>query len=121
MSDPKTSDARKEERKKIMAFTPVHDLDKNTLLGYIGDLTLKGALIIGEKPVEVNKQTTLAIDFPQTPEFPARRVKILARIAWSKREPEVQYYDTGVEFQEINEQNKTFLEAVLERYQYRHI
>ena len=115
------SDHRKEERKKIMAFTPVYDLNKNTLLGYIGDLTLQGALVIGERPVETNKPASLAIDFPQTPEFPARRVKISARIAWSKREPDAEYYDSGVEFHDISDENKTILEAILERYQYRRV
>lgn len=113
------SDHRKEERKKLMAFTPVYDLDNNSLLGYIGDLTLQGALVIGEKPVEVNKQTTLAIDFPETPEFPSRRVKIPARMAWSKQEPDAAYYDSGVEFYDVSEQNREILEAILERYQYR--
>lgn len=113
------SDHRKEDRKKIMAFTPVYDLDRK-LLGYMGDLTLRGALVIGEKPLEINKQTTLIIDFPETAEFPARRVKIPARVAWSKREPGVQYYDSGVEFQDISRENRMILESILERYQYRH-
>lgn len=112
------SDHRKEERKKIMAFTPVYDLGKNILLGYVGDLTLQGALVIGEKPVEGIQQTTLAFDFPETPEFPARRVKIAARVAWSKQEPDAPYYDSGVEFQDLSEQNKEILEAILERYHY---
>ncbi len=115
------SDHRREERKKIMSFTPVYDLDKNTLIGYIGDLTLQGALVVGEKPVEVGKQTTLAIDFPETPEFPARRLKIPARVAWSKPQPDVQYYDTGIEFHDISGQNKEILEAILARYQYRRV
>jgi hypothetical protein len=115
------SDHRKEERRKIMAFTPVYDLNKNTLLGYIGDLTLQGALVIGEKPIEVDRQTTLAIDFPQTPEFPARRIKIPARVAWCKHEPEAEYYDTGIEFQDLNKENRGILESILERYQYRRV
>ena len=115
------SEHRKEERKKIMSFTPVYDLDKNTLLGYIGDLTLQGALVIGEKPVEVGKQTALAIDFPKTSDFPARRLKVPARVAWSKRETDAEYYDTGIEFQNLSDQNREILEAILERYQYRRV
>jgi len=121
MDNRRMKDTRKEERRKIMAFTPVYDLEKKTLLGYIGDLTMKGALVVGEKPVDTNVQTTLALDFPETPEFPARRVKIPSRIAWSKHEPDVEYYDTGVEFLEISEPNRTFLESIIERYQYRRV
>lgn len=110
---------RKEERKKMMAFTPVHDLNKNTLLGYIADLTLQGALLVGKGPVEVDMRLTLAIDFPETPEFIARRMEIPARVAWCKREQESHYFDTGVEFQDLDQHDKTILEAILERYQYR--
>jgi hypothetical protein len=115
------ADERKEKRKKLMAFTPVHDQEKNILLGYLGDLTMKGALVIGEKPLETDTLTTLAFDFPETPEFPGRRVFFPVRIAWSKREPEAEYYDSGVEFQELSDENTDILKSILERYQYRHV
>jgi hypothetical protein len=111
---------RKEVRKKIMAFTPVYNLDANVLLGYIGDLTLKGALLVGEKHVENKDQVTLAIDFPPTAEFPARRLIVSARIAWCRPQEEGNFFDTGVEFQGLSKQNEAILSAILERYQYRH-
>ncbi len=110
---------RKEERKKIMTFTPVHDLNKNILLGYIADLTLQGALLVGERNIEIYTELILAIDFPETPEFIARRMVIPARVAWCKREQDSPYYDTGVEFQKLDQPERTILEAILERYQYR--
>ncbi len=110
---------RKEERRKLMAFTPVHDLLKKSLLGYIGDLTMQGALVVGEKPVEVDKLITLAIDFPETPEFLARRVIIPTRVAWCKKERDEKYFDTGFEFQKVERKDKIVLESILERYQYR--
>lgn len=110
---------RKEERRKLMAFTPVHDLLKKSLLGYIGDLTMQGALVVGEKPVEVDKLITLAIDFPETPEFLARRVIIPTRVAWCKKERGEKYFDTGFEFQKVERKDKIVLESILERYQYR--
>ena len=113
------SEHRKEERKKLMAFTPVHDLHQNILLGYIGDLTLQGAMMVGEKPVEINKQITLAIDFPETPELPARRMAIPARVVWCKQEEYPHYFNTGFEFQQINEHDKKIIEVILERYQFR--
>jgi len=110
---------RKEERKKLMTFTPVHDLNKDTLLGYIADLTSNGALLIGERPIAVDMQLTLAIDFPETPEFHAIREVIPARVAWCKQEQEARYYDTGVEFHDLDQHKESILEAILERYQYR--
>ena len=44
------SDKRKEERKSLMTFTPVYGLHPKTLLGYAEDLTVHGAMVVGEKP-----------------------------------------------------------------------
>ncbi|MEP6894072.1 MAG: PilZ domain-containing protein [Chloroflexota bacterium] len=110
---------RKEERKKLTVFTPVHDVQKDTLLGYIADLTSNGALLIGERPAEVDMQITLAIDFPETPESHGSREVIPARVAWCKREPDAWYYDTGVEFHDINQHSKVILDSILGGYQNR--
>jgi hypothetical protein len=113
------SEQRKNERKKLVAFTPVYDFHQDVLLGYLADLTLQGAMIVGEKPLEIDKKITLAIEFPETSELPARRVVILVRVAWCKQEENLHSFKTGVEFQEINPQARKIIEATLERYQYR--
>jgi Tfp pilus assembly protein PilZ len=113
------SQQRREERKKLIAFTPVYDSHQNILLGYLGDLTIQGAMMVGEKPMEIDKQIRLAIDFPETPELPAIRMTIPARVAWCRQEKNPRYFNTGFEFQEIDQQNKKFIEAILERYQFR--
>ena len=108
---------RKSDRKRLIAFTPVYN--KTTLLGYLGDLSMEGAMVIGEKPVEIDTQITLVIDFPETPDFPARRVRIPARVAWCRQEKKTQYFNTGFEFQKIDQLYKPFIEAILERYQFK--
>lgn len=113
------SKLRKEERKKLTAFTPVYDLRNNILLGYLGDMTLQGAMVVGSTPMEINKELTLGIEFNETPEIPATRMTIPARVAWCKREERSTYYNTGVEFVELTDQNKTVIAAMLERYQFR--
>ena len=113
------SEQRKEERKILITFTPVYDLGKNTILGYLRDLTLQGAMLVGNKPVEINKELTLAIEFHETPEIPATRMTIPARVAWCKHEENSTYYGTGIEFLELTDQNKKVIMAILERYQFR--
>ena len=88
------SDKRKEERKSLMAFTPVYGLHPKTLLGYVEDLTLHGAMIIGEKPVETNKQITLLIEIPGAlAESMDPSLMIPARVAWCRQESKPNYYD----------------------------
>ncbi|MCJ7435575.1 MAG: PilZ domain-containing protein [Anaerolineales bacterium] len=112
------SKLRMEKRKKVMTFTPVYDLHANILLGYLGDLTLMGALMVSEGPVEIDRTLTLAIEFRKSSEKPARRMTIPARVVWCRQEEHRTYYNTGMEFLEISEQNKKVIEAVLEKYQF---
>jgi len=113
-------DQRKEIRKSLMAFTPVYSLHPRTLLGYIEDLTLQGAMVIGEKPVEVNQQFTLAIDFPgDLPESTSPRITVPARVAWCRQEKGHPYFDIGIEFTGIKPGDEKMIEAVLRRYEFR--
>jgi Tfp pilus assembly protein PilZ len=113
------TEQRKNERKKLIAFTPVYDCQRNLLLGHLDDLSMKGARLIGKKAMEVNKQIILAIGFPETPQFPARRAIIPSRVAWCKPEKNPQYFNVGFEFQEIDQENKTALKAILDKYRFR--
>ena len=111
---------RKEERKNLMAFTPVYGLNPKTLLGYVEDLTVHGAMIIGEKPVEVNKQVTLLIEVPGAlPESTTPRLRIPARVAWCRPEDKPDYYDIGLEFVDPSPEETRMIEAVLKRYEFR--
>ncbi len=110
---------RKNERKKLIAFTPVYDCQRNLLLGHLGDLSIQGAMLIGKKPIEIDKQMMLSIGFPETPQFPAKRATIPARVAWCRQEQNPQYFNIGFEFKEIDQENKAAIKAIMDRYRFR--
>ena len=112
------SEHRKEERKKLTSFILVHALPDNMLLGYLGDMTLHGAMVVGNKPLEINKELTLSIEFNEIPEIQNTKLTFPARVAWCKHEAQSPYYNTGVEFIDLSDQNKKVIEALLERYQF---
>lgn len=114
------STQRKESRKKLMAFTPVYDIRHKTLLGYVADLTLKGAQVSGEKAVEAGSHFILGIEFPDSlPVMTSARIVIPARAAWCRQEESPQSFNIGFEFTEVSAENAAVIEAVLERYQFR--
>jgi hypothetical protein len=113
---------RIERRRKLMAFTPVYDLHPRLLLGYLGDITLRGALIIGTTLVTVNKETTLEIQFPSDlPDVSLLKAHIPARIAWCRQDESPQYYNIGVQFTEVTPENEDLLINILERYHFRYV
>ena len=113
---------RKESRKRLVAFTPVYDLLHKTLIGYIGDLTPQGVMVIGEKPVEINKQLTLGIEFPDD-ESKTHILKIVisARAAWCRQDETPKYFNIGFEFLDISLENAKIVDAILNRYQFRQV
>ncbi|HNT53294.1 MAG TPA: PilZ domain-containing protein [Anaerolineaceae bacterium] len=113
------SNQRKVERKKLIKFTPVYDYPQKRLLGYLGDLTLQGAMMLGEKPMAADQTLTLMIAFHQTPETPATQVIQSARVAWCRQEKDSSFFNTGVEFLNLTANNQIIIEAILERYQFR--
>ncbi len=115
------SERRKELRKKLMAFTPVYDLEKGILLGYIRDLTLQGALVIGEKFLDSGTQTTLAFELPGgLPGITVTRMKITARVARCVQDESSKTYQIGFEFTATSPEQTEILQALLQRYHFRH-
>ena len=114
-------DRRKEQRKIVMAFTPVYDKKKNVLLGYLRDLTLQGALVIGGKILEVDTNTTLSFELPvDLPKIKAKHLSISARVVRCIEDESPNSYKIGFEFTDVNPEHTKIIEALLERYHFRH-
>jgi hypothetical protein len=114
-------DRRKETRRRFSAFTPVYDLYPRTLLGYLGDLNMRGALVIGKNLTTVNKETVLEIIFPgELADITVVPVTIPARIAWCSADELLQSYSIGVEFTELTPLHKDLIQQILERYHFSH-
>lgn len=112
------NEQRKEKRSTAIIFTPVYDKDTGALLGYLGNLTLQGALLVSEKPIEPDRQLTLAIEFREESVEPVGRITIPARVLWCKLEEHQTYYAAGFEFTKVTEENKHAIETALQRYQF---
>ncbi|MBN1303260.1 MAG: PilZ domain-containing protein [Anaerolineales bacterium] len=110
-------DRRTERRKKVMAFTLVYTREENTLLGYLGDVSMRGMLVVGERPMEVNTNTTLVVKLPDDlPGTTDKEMVIPARVARCIEGDNVQEYQVGFEFAAVTEAHKKIIEALLGRY-----
>ena len=112
---------RKEMRKKMMAFTPVYN-ERGNVLGYLGNLTMQGAMVIGEKPFEINARMALDIEFlDELPGGLARRLIIAARVARCSQDAESDHeYQIGFEFEEPTPAQAIIIQALLDRYHFRY-
>ena len=102
-----------------MAYTQVFDLYGGVLLGYLGDLHLQGAMVIGEKSMKENEELTVSIELPDLPNINAMRMTMPVRVVWCQQDLSPQFFNIGFEFKEVNDEQKTMIEAVIQNYEFR--
>jgi hypothetical protein len=110
---------RKAQRKNLMSYSQVFDLYSGHLLGYLGDLHLQGAMVIGEKLLAENTAITLALELPELQNVSAARITIPARVAWSQPDISPDFFNIGFEFKEIRPEQALLIEAIMEQYEFR--
>jgi hypothetical protein len=110
---------RKETRKNLMAYTQVFDLYGGFLLGYLSDLTIKGAMLICDRPMEEKVDLTLAIELPELPTIQASRITIPARALWCQQDISPEFFNVGFKFKEVTDEQKGIIQAIIDNYEFR--
>jgi len=112
-------DRRKLPRKDLMSYSQVFDLSKGKLIGYLGDLTLIGAMVIGDEPLNVEDQLTISIQLPELPKINATRLTLPVRVVRCHQDISPEYFNLGLEFETVTDEQKEIIEAVLNNYEFR--
>jgi len=111
---------RKQIRKNLIAYSQVYDLYSGVLLGYLADLTLKGAMVIGDKEVEVDREITLQFEVPEMENIALKKFSLPTRVAWCQPDISPDFQNVGFEFKEITDEQKKVILAIMEVYEFRH-
>lgn len=112
-------DRRKLPRKDLMSYSQVFDLSRGKLIGYLGDLNLIGAMIISDESLKVDETLNISIQLPELPKITATRLTLPARVVRCHQDISPEYFNIGIEFDEVTDQQKKIIEAVLENYEFR--
>jgi Tfp pilus assembly protein PilZ len=89
------------------------------LIGYLGDLNMVGAMVIGDQPLDVNNKLTLSIQLPELPNSTATRMTLPARVAWCQPDLSPEYFNIGLEFDLVTADQKAIIESVMDHYEFR--
>jgi hypothetical protein len=119
MNEAKMQDRRKLPRKDLMSYSQVFDLVDGKLIGYLGDLNLIGAMVIGDQPLKVSEKLTISIQLPELPKIRATRLALPARVVWCHEDLSPEYFNIGVEFDLVTDEQKNVIEAVINNYEFR--
>src|SRR5215208_4222969 len=99
-------DRRKLPRKDLMSYSQVFDLYKGKLIGYLGDLNLIGAMVIGDEAIKVDEKFTISIQLPELPRLNATRLTVPVRVVRCHQDLSPEYFNIGVEFDLVTDEQK---------------
>jgi hypothetical protein len=112
-------DRRRLPRKDLMSYSQVFDLAQGKLIGYLGDLNLIGAMVIGDEALKMEQKLTISIQLPELPKISVRRLTLPVRVVWCHQDLSQEYFNIGLEFELVTDEQKKIIEAVIENYEFR--
>jgi PilZ domain-containing protein len=112
-------DRRKLPRKDLMSYSQVFDLAQGKLIGYLGDLNLLGAMVIGDESLKLEEKMSISIQLPELPKISATRLALPARVVWCHQDLSPEYFNIGLEFELLTGEQRKIIEAVIENYEFR--
>ena len=110
---------RRQPRKDLMSYSQVFDFNGGYLLGYLGDLNLLGAMVISDQEVTTNRDTTVQIQLPELEGVSDQTINIPAHVAWCHQDISPEYFNVGIEFKKLTNEQKMIVEAVVAKYEFR--
>ena len=110
---------RKLPRKDLMSYSQVFDISQGKLIGYLGDLNLIGAMVIGDEARKVDDKLNISIQLPELPKIDASRLSLPVRVVWCHQDISPEYFNIGMEFDLVTDEQKNIIEAVIENYEFR--
>ena len=110
---------RKQPRKDLMSYSQVFELYHGKLIGYLGDINLLGAMVIGDEPLDVKTEMTISIQLPELPEITATRMALPVRVAHCQKDISPEYFNIGLEFTLVTDNQKKIIQAIVDNYEFR--
>jgi len=107
------------DRKYLIIYSRVFERNLGKMLGYLGDLSLLGAMIISEQPQKLNSILPLRFDLPDLHLFNVSHLDISARVAHCDPDINPAFYNIGFEFSEVTPEQTEILEKMMDTYEFR--
>jgi hypothetical protein len=102
-----------------MSYSQVYDLSDGRLIGYLGDITLLGAMVISDHPFQENRNLSISVELPELPGIPDTSIIISVRVAYCHQDISPDYYNVGLEFNTTTEKQNRIIQAIMDNYEFR--
>ena len=108
-------DRRKLDRKYLTYFSRVTDRATGRLIGYLSDLTVEGAMLIGNGPLNNDSTFELRMDLPEN--FANKAVIDFDAVAiWNTPDDDPDFYKTGLKLKNITDEDFQLLQRLIKDF-----
>jgi hypothetical protein len=76
-------------------------------------------MVIGDEPFKVNLEMTISIQLPELPDITATRMALPIRVAYCQRDLSPEYFNIGLEFSLVTDQQRKIIQAIVDNYEFR--
>jgi hypothetical protein len=111
---------RRLERKYLVIYSRVFDRMTGSILGYLGDLTPEGAMIIGEHRIEPESQMELRFDLPDMLDVKQDHLDIRASSVWCQPDIDPSFVNVGFHFLNLKPEDLKIVDLLIDLYEFRH-
>ncbi|MDY6994782.1 MAG: PilZ domain-containing protein [Pseudomonadota bacterium] len=105
---------RRPPRKNLLFYLEVIDQQTQTLLGHLGDISMKGIMIIAHTPLTIHEIRNISIKLPDLEEFSKKSIEAQIEVRWCKMDVNPELYCLGCQFLEINTDNAAIVQEAQE-------
>ncbi len=109
---------RKLERRHIMFYSRIFNRKTGGFLGYLGNITPEGAMIISENPLSTDTVYSLSMGIPEDL-YEKAVLSFEARSIWCKPDIDPNFYDTGFQLFDLTEEDIAIINQIIEDYGFR--
>jgi hypothetical protein len=110
---------RKISRKYLAIYSRVFDRASGRVIGYLSDLTDKGAMVISDTPMAESQDISLRFDLPDPALFSIDHLNLDAQIMWCKPDIDPAFYNIGFVFRTVSPEQAKIIEEMIVAYEFR--
>lgn len=105
------------KRRHLFFYLRIFNRKDGNLIGYLGDITPEGIMLISEKPLETNRFFKLRMDLPGT--STAKRLEFEAKSIWCQPDVNPDFYDIGFQLLDMSKRDAATIGDLISDYGFR--
>ena len=110
---------RRLPRKYLIVYSRVYERNLGMIIGYLGDLSQLGAMIISEHPQAVDSVLPIRFDLPDMNLFNSAQLDLTARVVHCVPDINPEFYNIGFEFLGLTQRQVDTIKKMMEAYEFR--